>query len=480
MRIEASQPRVPANLPVQNPEPAKKKRDDGFWRGITDDVRDFILHIDHDQIDDLGRLTKSIGNGLKDARNFLRDIPSKVFNHPIIADKVDDDQKDFWTDLTDQVGVIAGFTAAGGFAVAGGVKVTNGVRRGNWGKTLDGLVDIASGTSLALAVAGLAGARALLAPIATSINLVRGAYNVRIGVKRGDERRQIQGALDMSRAVGSFGRILKSHGAAFKGVSMAMAPVAGALQAGRGFYDLNTGLKNKDRRKEIQGLADIAAAVGTAMAFASGVAVIPGIALAVAANLVKVGYQLSPKFRKKVDKGLVKIEPALEKAVAKVDRLTAPVVKAWKGLMGRWIKRVDATKPGTFSKAELAEIAQLLHCDGKYEREEYNRLRTTLEKVGQKSQLPKRTAPPSPVRREELVAELAEPQQRRDFVRFLLVAADYDYKTSPEELDYLRELSVDHLGLTPEEFQGLVDERARDRKLRNPKGEIPAALAAAI
>ncbi len=466
MQITASQPRPPASLPVRVPASvAPKKKDDGFWRGISDDVRDFILHIDHDQIDDFGRITKDVGNGLKETWKFLRDIPAKIFDHPIIADKVDADQKDFWTDLTDQVGVVAGFTAAGGFAVAGGVKVTNGLRKGNWSKALDGLVDIASGTSLALAVGGLAGARALVAPIATSVNLVRGAYNIRLGYKRGDERRQIQGSLDVSRAVGSFGRLLKSHGPVFKGVSVAMAPVAGALQAGRGFYDLNTGIKNKDKRKEVQGLADIAAAVGTAMAFTSGVAVIPGIALAVAANLVKVGYQLSPKFRKKVDKGLTKIEPTLEKAVAKVEKFTAPVVKAWKSLLGRWIKSVDATKPGAFSKAELAEISNLLHCDGHYEKEEYNRLRTSLEKVGQRKELPKRTDPPSAVRRDELVAELAEPKQKQDFLRFLLVAADYDYKTTGMELDYLRELSVGHLGLTEAEFQALVDERVEQRTL---------------
>ena len=486
MRIESSQSRPPASLPVRAPDsaPSPKKKDDGFWRGITDDVRDFILHIDHDQIDDLGRITKDAGNGLKEAWKFLREIPAKVFDHPIIADKVDDDQKDFWTDLTDQVGVVAGFTAAGGFAVAGGVKLTNGIRKGNWSKALDGLVDVASGTSLALAVAGMAGARALIAPLATTVNLVRGAYNVRIGFKRGDERRQIQGSLDVSRAIGSFGRQLKSYGPFFRGVSVAMAPVAGALQAGRGFYDLNTGIKNKDKRKEVQGLADIAAAVGTAMAFASGVAVIPGIALAVAANLVKVGYQLSPKFRKKVDKGLTKIEPALEKAVAKVEQLTEPVVKAWKGLMGRWIKRVDATKPGAFSKAELAEITNLLHCDGKYEKEEYNRLRVSLEKVGQRKEVPKRSDPPPSVRRDELVAELADPQKKQDFLRYLLVAADFDYKTSTLELDYLRELSVGHLGLTEMQFQTLVDERAEQRSRFSlaayPETPLTTPLAIAI
>ena len=464
VRVQSSQPRSPSSLPVRPPdEVTPKKKEDGFWRGISDDVRDFILHIDHDRIDDIGRITKDAGNGLREAWKFLRDIPAKVFDHPIIADRVDDNQKDFWTDLTDQVGVIAGFTAAGGFAVAGGVKIANGIRKGNWSKALDGLVDAASGTSLALAVAGLAGARALVVPIATGINLARGVFNIGLGYRRGDERRQIQGSLDVSRAVGTFGRLMKSHGAVFKGVGVAMAPVAGALQAGRGFYDLNTGIKNKDKRKEVQGLADIAAAVGTAMAFASGVAVIPGIALAVAANLVKVGYQLSPKFRKKVDKGLTKIEPTLEKAVDKVERLTEPVVKAWKSLLGRFIKRVDAEKSGRFSKAELAEITNLLHSDGKYEREEYNRLRISLEKVGQRKELPKRGEAPPPVRRQELVAELDEPKEKQDFVRFLLVAADYDYKTTSQELDYLRELSIDHLGLSEREFQTLVDERNEQR-----------------
>ena len=468
---QATSPVLPLRHPPtakeasENAEPPKAEppKDEHFWHELRTDLRDYILHFDHERIDDFSRFFKDFGGVLKDGWKVVRDLPDKILNHPIIADKVDKDDRDFWSDLGGQVGMIAGFTAAGGHALAGTLKLGSAIRHGHVGRGLDGLVDIASGTSLALAVAGLAGARAIVAPIAATINLVRGGYNTAVGFKRGDDRKQLQGTMDIARSVSTLGRLLRHDSAILGAVGIAFAPIAGALQAGRGMNDLATGLRNNDNKKELKGLVDIATAVGTAMAFASGVAVIPGIALAVAANVLKFGYQISPRVRKRVDKVLDKHEPKLEKMVQKTERATAPVVNLYKKIMGRFIKNVDPVGPAYFSRSELAEITNLLHIDGRYSREEESRLRIDLEEVGQKRDLPKRKSAPPPLLRAELVRELETPESRSEFVRFLLVVADYNYESVPAEIDFVKELATDTLGLTPEEFQKLVDERVQER-----------------
>lgn len=461
VRIETSKTSSPGLLPLRDPLPAKK--DDGFWREMREDVRDYILHFDHERIDDFSRIFRGLGGALKDGWKIVRDFPKKILDHPIVADKVDKDDRDFWSELGGQVGVVAGFVAAGGHAVAGTLKLSSAVRRGHWGRGLDGLVDIASGTSLALAVAGLAGARAIVAPIAATINLVRGGFNTAVGFKRGDTRKQLQGSLDVARSASSLGRLLRHTSPALGVVGIAFAPVTGVLQAGRGLHDVATGIKNDDNKKQIKGLVDVATAVGTAMAFASGVAVIPGIALAVAANLVKVGYQVSPRFRKRVDRVLDKNEPRLQKLVSRSEHWSRPVVSVYRKLMSRLIKDVDTPGPDHFSRAQLAEISHLLHADGRFSREEHSRLRTDLEQVGQKKDLPRRDASPPALLREELVRELSTPEDRTDFVRFLLVVADYNYEADPAEIDFVRELATRHLQMTPDEFQKLVDERLAAR-----------------
>jgi hypothetical protein len=447
-------------------EPAKKRpdEDDHFWQEFRNDVRDYILHFDHENIDQFSQIVKSFGGGLKDVWKIVRDIPAKILNQPLIADRVDQDDRDHWAALGTEVGTVVGFVAAGGHAVAGGVKLVSAIKRGHAGRALDGLVDMAAGTSLALAVAGLAGAKAIVGPIAATINLVRGVYNAATGWKRRDKRKQLQGVLDVARSAGSFGRLMKQHGTAFGVLGVAMAPIAGGIQAGRGIHDLSIGLRNNDNKKELKGLVDIATAVGTAMAFASGVAVIPGVALAVAANLVKVGYQLSPRIRRKVDKVIDKHEPKLARFVSRADKVSGPVVRTWEKFMSRLIKDRDVEGPLHYSAAELAEITRLVHCDGRYSKAEYDRLRTTLESVGQKKDLPKRDAPLPEPKRPELLEELATPQQRKDFIRLMLVVADYDLYTKPEETEYSRQLARE-LGIPETEFEALLQERRARLKL---------------
>ena len=371
---------------------------------------------------------------------------------------MDEDSKEYWSDLGRELGLIVGFTASGGHALAGTLKIISGQKQGNTGRKLDGLVDVATATTLALSVAGLTGARAIAAPIAAVLNIGRGGYNSGSGFKRRDDRKQIQGVLDAVRSAGSFGRLLKAYSPVFKVMGIGLAPLAGALQSARGLHDVAIGLRNDDNKQELKGLVDIATAVGTALAFASGVAIIPGVALAVAANLVKVGYQVSPKFRKKVDPIIDKIEPQLEKVVAQTQKVTEPIVKAWKSFMSRHVKRVDASAPKHFSPAKIAEAAHLVHIDGSYVRDEYDRLKVNFEGTGQKKDLPKRRDTPPSLQRDQLLRELPSQEDRKEFLRFLVVVSDYDLTIGPEERAFLKTF-VEDCGLTQKELDELIAER---------------------
>jgi len=202
-------------------------------------------------------------------------------------------------------------------------------------------------------------------------------------------------------------------------------------------YDVSLGLRNDDNRKQLDGLVDMATAVGTGLAFASGAAVVPGMALAVAANLVKIAYQISPRARARIDPLIDKAEPKLTRMVAKVERFSAPLRQRWQSLMSRLVKDRQEPGPSRFSQAQLAEIATLLSCDGDYTRQEERRLKTRLERAGQGKRLPSHQEGPPPTQREQLLRELETPEQRRAFVAFMSVVALYDNRERAEEVAYI-------------------------------------------
>lgn len=431
----------------QTQSPARQSQtDESFWRELRNDLRDYVLHFNHENIDQLSQAAQSMGSGLKGAWKFVKDVPAKILDLPMIAERVTQEDRNQWLEIGGQVGLIAGFVAAGAYGAAGGTKMISALRHGHAGRALDGLVDLAAGTSVALAVAGLVGARAILAPIAASLNVVRGAYHAVEGWKHRDKRLQVQGGLDVIRSSGSAARMLGKHSTLLGGLGVGLAPVAGAIQAGRGLFDLSVGLRNDDNKKELQGLVDIATAVGTAMAFASGVAIIPGIALAVAANIIKVGYQLSPRFRRRVDQVIDKQEPRLEKFASHATKASKPLIHFWQKIMERWGPERDAPGPRHYGSAQLAEISQLVHADGRYSKLEYRRLKSQLEEAGQKKQTPQRHETPLKPRRLELQRELPRLKDRQDFLHYLTVVAGYDLEVRPEEIAWIEALASD-LGL---------------------------------
>ena len=448
-------PRVSQTKAAATKERAKPAdKEEGFWRELGHDAREYFVELDQESVEDIGNFVKSAGGALKSSWTKIRDIPEL----PIVEDVVGDKDKEKWSDLALTLGQTVGYTAAAGHGLSGAVKFIQGHKRGDKGRLIDGLVDAATATVIAASVAGLGLARAVAAPIAASLNVFKGGYNAKRGFKEHDGRKQLQGALDATRSLGSFGRMLGSHAFALRAVGVIFAPIAGALQVGRGFHDVANGLRNDDNKKQVKGLADVASALGTTLAFASGAAVIPGIALAVAANLVKVGYQLSPKFRGKVDKFIDKAEPRLQRVTDRIESLSKPIRKKWRKLMGRLVKNVDAERPAQFSEPKLAEIVGLLFADDDYSRDEERRLRVALESAGQKDQLPGRDSEAPPLKREALATELSTPESRRDFMKFMLVVADYDWTSQDSENAYIDGLA-DHLNVDAKVMEALREER---------------------
>ena len=419
--------------------PPPPPKEDAFWQEFGHDVREILINADSHKLQDVSNVVKNLGLGLRAVWNGVRTIP----NHGAVREKIDPTTLDRWLEISDQVGLIAGLVAAGGQAAVGCNKLVSGLRHRHTGRKLDGLVDLATATTLALTVAGLGTARLIAAPLAASVNVLRGSYNAVAGFKQNDERKQLQGMLDATRSLGSLGRIFRDRHILCKTVGIALAPVAGAFQAGRGLHDVSVGIKNQDHKRMVRGLVDMATAVGTTMAFASGVAVIPGVVLAVAANGAKGAYQISPRFRGLVDRRLDRWEPALKRVVDKVDGWTGPLRRGWKKVLAKWIKHVDTVSPERFSEAQLSDITRLLYEDGCYSREERDRLRTTLEEAGQGAQTPQLNGVPPESQREQLITELVSSAERKNFVGFMLAVADYEDGVGPEEETYLRQLSSD-------------------------------------
>ena len=277
------------------------------------------------------------------------------------------------------------------------------------------------------------------------------------GFQQNDERKQLQGLLDISRSLGGFSRSFKHFSPLFQVAGIVLAPVAGLLQAGRGVHDLSIGLKNQDQKRMVRGLADVATAVGTTLAFASGVAVIPGVVLAVAANVLKGAYQVSPGFRGWVDKKLERATPKLEKFVHGVDSASKPLRSGFKILLNKFFPGDEWQTPAYYSQAQMAEIVSLLQVDGQYTAEEKECLRAALEDTGQAKETPPLSAPPPSSQRQLLLEELDTNKKRRDFLYFMISVADYDTHSGPEEHTYLKALSTD-LGISDQE---------RDRMLEN-------------
>lgn len=194
------------------------------------------------------------------------------------------------------------------------------------GQILDGSVGLATSGAIATTVAGMATASLVLGPLAACLAVGRGIHNSLSGYRQGNSRKEIQGILDATRSAAVFGRLLSGQSAALGTAAAVLGPIAGALQVGRGYYDLTTGLKTESKARQLQGLADMASAVGLTLA-TTGVGTLPGIGLAAVALGVKGLYAVSDGFEARVNRGLDSLNPRLTATTRCIDGWVEPALE---------------------------------------------------------------------------------------------------------------------------------------------------------
>ncbi len=156
--------------------------------------------------------------------------------------------------------------------------------------------------------------------------------------------------LDATRSASIFGRLLSGQSAALGTAAAVLGPLVGAVQLGRGYFDLTTGVKSQTKSLQVQGLADMASAVGLTMA-TTGIGTIPGIAIASVAIGAKGLYTAHSGFRDWVDGRLEKSAPNLERATRRIDEWLEPAIDTARPLVEKWLGR----------KGRQAEDATVTH-----------------------------------------------------------------------------------------------------------------------
>lgn len=344
MKIRPSKP-VQTRLP-REAEPSPSPSQDRSWRELfSGELQEIGVHLTPARIEATVEGAKTVGTGLRGAWEDLKDTVSKVLS---LDDRISPEFREKALKATLQVARGLGYTAAGVQGVAGVRKLVKGFKEENLGLRIDGLFDLTTASAVATTIAGFAMGPLVLAPLAAGAGIWRGGHNAARGFRQGDGRREIQGGLDVVRSASVGLRLMgRHHMAALGVVGQILGPVAGAIQASRGFYDLTTGLEKADKSKQVQGLSDIAAAAGLTMAM-TGIGTIPGIALAAVAMGGRVAYQLSDKFQGWADRKLDKWEPGLRRATEKVSKVVDPVIQHVRPWVEKTFghRRGEQTPPG--------------------------------------------------------------------------------------------------------------------------------------
>lgn len=219
-------------------------------------------------------------------------------------------------------GVMIGFAAAGLRFASGTEKLVEAVKTKKTKKALDGLKDYGAASVLGLTCAGMWAARKVALPAAAGFETFRGGYNFTAGYLTGDKKRQAQGMYDGVRAAGRTARALKKVAPFLKTAGLVLAPVAGFLQARKGFKNLALGLKKDNNRLELRGLVDIASAVGTTLLL-TGVATVPGMVIFGSAQFLNTSYRMSGTVRKVLDPVIDSMEPSAHRAADGIRNVTA-------------------------------------------------------------------------------------------------------------------------------------------------------------
>ena len=225
-------------------------------------------------------------------------------------------------------GLYVGLGAAGLKTASGIQKLTRAVKTRKVSTGLDGVKDLGSAALTGFAAASMAAARMTILPFYAGFNTFRGLYTIASGLKDKNKKRQFLGLRRTVSSAGLTCRALKRVSPVLKTAGIALAPVAGALQAGQGVHGLLTGLKEDNNRKELKGLVDIASAAGLTLLL-TGIAGMPGLAIFGTANFIYSAYRMNSKVRKVMDKVIDKMEPPAKKGLENLKEAASPVKAVW-------------------------------------------------------------------------------------------------------------------------------------------------------
>lgn len=352
MNIQSTR-RAPS-LPVSKPEPKE-----GFWDELfSGELNEIGIHLNPEYIDTTIDGAHSLGEGLRKTWNDLSEKIARVFD-------IDGDQSTFSPEFREKAtrfivsaakGV--GYLAAGVQGVGGLYKLGVGIKEKNLGKKLDGVFDLSTSAAVATTIAGMGVGPLVLGPVAAVMGIVRGGYNATRGFLEGNARKEIQGALDASRA-GSVGlRLASSYSTALGVAGSILGAMAGAIQITRGYYDLSSGLAQENKEKQMQGLTDIASATGLTMAL-TGIGTIPGIAITALAMGSRLLYQFNDRFESYSNRKLEKWNPGLKRAVKTVDAIAMPVLRSVRDS----IEHISGRNHGEEGKKQVQNLPEPLQTE---------------------------------------------------------------------------------------------------------------------
>lgn len=329
VRPAVPKPFLPApaeTAPGDRVELQKDSKAEKLWRELfSGELFEIGLKLRPDQIHQTVSAAKDLGVGLKDTWDDLRKKVLDVLKLPQVERVIDPEAREKTTEIILGIARGLGYTAAGVQGLGGFYKLARGIKKGNTSQKLDGLTDIATAGAVATTIAGLGIVPLVMGPVAAAMGVARGSYNAIAGFRTGNARQEIQGLLDTTRSASVCLRLLGQHVAGLGLAGMVLGPIAGGIQLSRGYYDLSSGLAEKSKPKQVQGLTDIATAVGLTASL-TGVGTIPGIALMAVAMGTRVLYQFSDRFEGWMNKRLEKWAPGLSKATSKVEHVVDPML----------------------------------------------------------------------------------------------------------------------------------------------------------
>jgi hypothetical protein len=346
VQIRPTQAQLPGKLKVRkDEEPQDPKPPGNLWQTLTSgELLQLGLHLSPAKLAEAINTTKDLGKGLGQSWRDIKDTFRKVLHLPVVAEHIDPEAARKISSITIAVVAGVGYAAAGVQGLAGISKLSAGIKEKNRLKQLDGTLDLAMAGAIGTTIAAAGVAPLILVPLAATLGLARGVTHSIVGYRQGNAQQEVQGALDGTRSVGILGSMLGHVNPLLATAGAICGPVAGIIQSCRGFLDLRSGLAEKSKSKQLQGLTDIGSALGLVLA-STGIGTIPGVIVTAASVATRVLYPLSPKFQKRCDRLLDKCEPALEKGVRGVEKVADPVLRLVRPILDHILGREKPPPP---------------------------------------------------------------------------------------------------------------------------------------